>query len=207
MQGHRAVDDSIREIAFQHIFNVVLPRRRESVGGPHAVPDRLSRCCPMGGRPPLLSPCPHSLLIVNRCCDLSSVSGNTTHNHGPSIFGPPFGNPGLPCQRRFIFSRIPSKGEKSEISLLLTASHFKFVNPASGDTSDILLCSRFRRFNPVNAARGDIFDIPLPTRYSSFKPVKPARGVRSDRSASQISTFSSFVNPTRGDKSDNGIAP
>ena len=37
---------------------------------------------------------------------LTPTSDNKTHNHGPSIFGPPFGSAGLPCQKSVvIFSR------------------------------------------------------------------------------------------------------
>ena len=39
---------------------------------------------------------------------LGSVFGKTTHNHGPSIVGPTFGNPGLSCQTSSIFLRNSS---------------------------------------------------------------------------------------------------
>ena len=133
----------------------------------------------------------------------SMVSGNKTHNQGPSIFGPPCGKPGLSyTPRNFILGRNPSRGERSEISFTETSSHVKLVNPASADMSEILLAWRFNHFKLDNPARGDISDISvrersnrfksvnrargeisatsLPNRYSSSRPVKPAKGVRSD---------------------------
>ena len=42
------------------------------------------------------------------------ASGNTAHNHGPSIFGPPIGNPGLLYQMS-LYSHVTYPGAKSPI--------------------------------------------------------------------------------------------
>ena len=183
MQRHRAVDNSVTNFAFQHIFNVIPPRGRKSVRGPHTVPDRFSLRCPVGGDPPPSVTSPpltsDSQSISFRSC--ASVPGKTTHSHGPSILGPPFGNAGLPCQTSFIFSRNPSRGEKSTMLFRLASSHFKLVNPASGAIYPI-----YRGLQGADALarlklQAGIYPIIFSLRrYSSFKPVKPAKGVRSD---------------------------
>ena len=146
-----------------------------------------------------------ALASASKSVPLSSlVSGNTVHSHGPSIFDPPIGNPGLAYEMSFIFSRIPSKGEKSEILLSWRFSHFKLVKPATGDISETWFQAKPKRFSPVNLARNDISDIPLPSRYSSVRFGKLASGARlaSARSAPQIFTFSSCFKFDRGDISE-----
>ena len=49
IEGHNTVDDTVRDVVFQHISDVVPSCRWELVGGPHLVTDRLSQCCPIGG--------------------------------------------------------------------------------------------------------------------------------------------------------------
>ena len=170
--------------------------------------------------PPLTS-ASRSTLSSNR--PSISISGRNTHNQGPSIFGPPCGKAGLLDQKSFIFSRNPSKGEKSAIIFPPTCSHVKFFNCAKGDTSDILLSvssnhfrlvsfaksdisdmrlpGRPKRVNPVNSTTGETSDTPHPRRYSSFKFFAPFR-VDISGSPPQISMTSS---PTSGDKSDKGF--
>ena len=67
------------------------------------------------------------------------MSGSTSHRHGPSIFGASVGYTGLPYQWSvFIFSRIPSKGERLEMLLRERSNHVKLAKSASGDISDML---------------------------------------------------------------------
>ena len=73
----------------------------------------------------------------------------------PQLTDPVSGNAGLSYQTNVgIFSRIPSKGEISEISFSGIITHFKLVKPARGDMSIMLLFLRVKRINPVNPARG-----------------------------------------------------
>ena len=181
---------------------------------------------PRGSQSPSLSLRCHLLVLANRyhCSVLCWVTPPITKD--PLSSAPPFGNTGLSCQMRVIFSRNPSKGERSEMLLPETSSHFKLINPASGDMSEMLLWLRSKRVNPVRLARGDISDISLlPSmshpklvnpasgdmsdigilllpRFSIVKPVKLAKGVRSDISEPGIYRISSFGKPTMGDKSD-----
>ena len=164
MQRHSAVDDTPSGWMFQHIFNVISRPAGGSLWEVHTLHRRpnLSLCCSMGGRPPSLLLYPHLFLIVNPCCYLFLCPVTTTHSHGPSIFGPPFGKPGLSDAKvTVIFSRNSSKGERSEMLLRSTASHVKLVSPASGEASDMSLCERSIHFKLVNPARGDISDISL----------------------------------------------
>ena len=130
-----------------------------------------------------------------------------SHSHGPSILGPPSGNPGLAYQISFILSRNPSKGEKSEISLFSTFSHFKLVKSARGDISDMLLPERLRRVNPSNP-QGAIYPILFRRQDTVLSSLLiPQGGIYPIYSPPQISISSNFVNPARADKSDIGIAP
>ena len=160
MQGHRAVDDSIRDARFSISSMLFFP-----VGGilwevQTLSPTDFPAVAPWVETstsvtvPPLTSDSKSVLLS-------SSVSGNTTHNHGPSIFGPPFGNPGLLCQMSVIFSPKPSRGEKSEIWFAATLSHVKLVNLARGVTSDMSLSKTFSHVKLVNPASGDISEMSL----------------------------------------------
>ena len=89
--------------------------------------------------PPLTSDS-KSVLLSNLC------TGNTTHSHGPSIFGPPFWKSRICVPNgAFIFSRNPSKGEKSEMLLLQRhLAMLSWLTLASGDMSDMLLSSKIR---------------------------------------------------------------
>ena len=122
------------EIAFQHIFNVIL-RLQAGVCGRSIrySPTEPPLCCSMGGRPP------SSVTVPPLVSDSKSVLNQVLHLLYPvtrpiatvPLFSvPPVGNPRICRAKRVLYSsRNPSKGEKSEISLFSTFSHFKLVKP------------------------------------------------------------------------------
>ena len=143
-------------------------------------------------------------LSSKSCLPSSFTSDNTAHNQGPSIFGPPFGNPGFSYQMSFICSRNPSKGEKSDTSFLLISSHFRLVNAANGDTSKMLLRAKFNRSKLIRFSKNERSEIPQSGNHSSFTVFNAANGDTSTSPSASISIFISFGKFVSGDKSGTG---
>ena len=116
-----------------------------------------------------LSPFPQSSLRVNpyRYPVLNPVKRPITRV--PLVLLPLLGTPDC-CARRSLCSHaIHPRGEKLEISLSSTPSHFRLVNPASGDIFDMWLSRTFKRSNPVNLASGDMSGYAVVDKIQPFQ--------------------------------------
>ena len=107
----------------------------------------------------------------------SSVSGNTTHSHGPSIFGAASGERRIVRAKRVLYSRVTPLGAKGR-NLVVDRSlaMLSWLTPQSGIRPICCCLQDSFRVNPVNPARGIYPICRCAEDADAFKLVKPAKG-------------------------------